>query len=306
MIKEKLKLIIDLVRNEYSFPSTKKEKIGNALSWGIKVFLVLFLLRPFGISDESKFLFFYTCVGFGLITFFVFVLNNFTIKILIYRKLNKKWYVRHELLNILLLIPLISILNYLFYTKLDSESSFLINKLLKISFYTINIIFILFFLNVIYYLSENFKKELIIIQTKLEYFVEINMFNKIYNDETNKITLNFDNEKINLQKDAIVYVCAWGNYIKIYVLANNEIIQIIKRGKFKETVGELSKYTEFYQCHRSYIINLRFTKLMIGNSKKPLLVLTNNVKIPVSREKSKPLKEIISKIQNHKHSVSSL
>jgi len=305
-IKDKLKLIFELLRNQYSISLTKKEKISNALSWGIKVFMVLFLLRPFGISDESIYIFIYTCIGFGLITSFVFIINNFTIKSHLYRMLSRNWYTWHELLYILLLFPQISILNYLFYLKLDSNNVFSIYELFKISFYTIDIIFILFFINIIYYLVENYKKESTIIQTKLEYYIEINKLNNMYKNENDIISLHFEKQTVNLQKNSILYVSAWENYIKIYVYANNELIQIIKRGKFKETVKELSEYSEFFQCHRSYIINLKFVKKITGTNKKLVVVLTDNIKIPVSRENSKPLRELVDKIQNHLHSISSL
>lgn len=304
-IKKRYKQLVETLQIEFEYTVSRKAKIINALLWGLKVFFILFILRPFGISDESFFIFFYTCTGYGAITFLVFYINNISTKGYIFNALNKKWHVSNELIYVFVVFPQIAFLNYMFYIFLDYKEFFSVTGLFKISFYTFDLIIILALIRIIYKLVNSFKKESVILKTKNEYYIEINKLKNIIDASKEEILLNFENGQIRLQRDSILMINAWGNYIKIYIKVNNEVVQIVRRGKLKNTVKELMKYVEFFHCHRSFIINMNFVKTISGNNKSAEAIFkTGNLKASISRENIKIVRTLFENLQQQTISFS--
>jgi hypothetical protein len=299
------KQLIEILQIEIEYPITIKEKLINSLSWGIKVFLVLFILRPFGISDNSIFAFFYTCSGYGVITIIIFFINNISTKSFIINLLDKKWNVSIEMMYTFILFPQISILNYMFYMHLDCTESFSVSRLLVISFYTLIIFIILEVAGIIYKLVYSYKKESVVLKTRNDYYIEINKLKNILDTAKEEILLNFEDGQIGLQRDSITMINAWGNYIKIYIKVNNEVVQIVRRGKMKNTIMELRKHTEFVQCHRSFILNMKYVNTIIGNNKKAYAIIKpGNLKASISRENITTMRELFEKLQKQKLTLS--
>ena len=121
------------------------------------------------------------------------------------------------------------------------------------------------------------------------------------NTAKEEIHLNFENGQISLQRDPIAMINAWGNYIKIYIIVKNVVVQIVRRGKLKNTMKELMKFEEYFQCYHSYIINVKHIKKISGNDKKAdAIIKTGHLKAPISRENIKIISELFEKSQHQK------
>ena len=105
----------------------------------------------------------------------------------------------------------------------------------------------------------------------------LSSFNKRFNRR--KITFNTDGKLIFLEESEILFVESDGNYSSIYT-TNNKKIVITK--KLKE-VDALLPEDHFFRIHNSYIINLNKIKEFLKSD--GYVVLENNHKIPVSRQK---------------------
>ncbi|MGG8497688.1 LytR/AlgR family response regulator transcription factor [Tenacibaculum sp. TC6] len=105
----------------------------------------------------------------------------------------------------------------------------------------------------------------------------LSSFNKRFNRR--KITFNTDGKLIFLEESEILFVESDGNYSSIYT-TNNKKIVITK--KLKE-VNALLPEDHFFRIHNSYIINLNKIKEFLKSD--GYVVLENNHKIPVSRQK---------------------
>lgn len=94
-----------------------------------------------------------------------------------------------------------------------------------------------------------------------------------------KISINCDGKLIFLNPEDIVYCESDGNYATIY-LENKEKIVVTQKLKFME--DKLSD-SYFFRIHNSYLINLN--KVKEFHKTDEYVVLSNNIKIPVSRNK---------------------
>lgn len=102
-----------------------------------------------------------------------------------------------------------------------------------------------------------------------------------FNNKLNhkKITINTDGKLVFLEPNEIFYVASDGNYSTLY-LSNQKKIVVTK--KLKE-INELLPEDYFFRIHNSFIINLHKIKEFLKSD--GYVVLENNAKIPVSRQR---------------------
>jgi two-component system LytT family response regulator len=113
--------------------------------------------------------------------------------------------------------------------------------------------------------------------SELNFELAFKQFNERFNKK--KVTINTDGKLIFIDADDILLVSGDGNYSTIE-LANNQKIVVTK--KLKE-VNSLLPQDHFFRIHNSYIINLNHLKEFIKSD--GYVVLTNNKKIPVARQR---------------------
>jgi len=94
-----------------------------------------------------------------------------------------------------------------------------------------------------------------------------------------KITINTDGKLVFLEPKDIFYVASDGNYSTLY-LSDNKKIVVTKKLK---DIDELLPNDHFFRIHNSYIINLNKIKEFLKSD--GYVVLENNTKIPVSRQR---------------------
>ena len=100
--------------------------------------------------------------------------------------------------------------------------------------------------------------------------------NKLHNK---KITINTDGKLVFLEPKDIFYAESDGNYTTLY-LSDNKKIVVTK--KLKE-INELLPTDHFFRIHNSFIINLNKIKEFLKSD--GYVILENNAKIPVSRQR---------------------
>ncbi len=105
----------------------------------------------------------------------------------------------------------------------------------------------------------------------------LEQFNKRFNKK--KITINTDGKLIFINADDILVVVGDGNYSTLELQHNQKIV-VTK--KLKE-VNALLPQDHFFRIHNSYIVNLNHIKEYIKSD--GYVVLTNNKKIPVARQR---------------------
>lgn len=102
---------------------------------------------------------------------------------------------------------------------------------------------------------------------------------RLINQTDKKIKISVDGKLLFLDVDDILYCESDGNYTKIFLVDNNRLF-VTK--KLKE-IQELLPSTCFFRVHNSYVINLRKVREYLKTD--GYVILTNNSKIPVSRNR---------------------
>ncbi|WP_299241602.1 LytTR family DNA-binding domain-containing protein [uncultured Aquimarina sp.] len=103
-------------------------------------------------------------------------------------------------------------------------------------------------------------------------------------DTITSIYVKSDKKIIKLDLDAINYIEAYGNYIKIYT--DQMILTPTTLSDFSEKLSN-----DFIRIHKSFIINFNKLKLIDGNQ----MVLQNDSKLPISKSYRKI---VLNKIDN--------
>ncbi|WP_282148746.1 LytR/AlgR family response regulator transcription factor [Algibacter lectus] len=98
-----------------------------------------------------------------------------------------------------------------------------------------------------------------------------------------KITISTDGKLVFLEPDDIFYVESDGNYCTIYCKNQKKLVVTKKLKSFCEILPD----EQFFRIHNSYIVNLNKVKEFIKVD--GYIVLENNAKIPVSRQRKTDL-----------------
>ncbi len=112
----------------------------------------------------------------------------------------------------------------------------------------------------------------------IDYFEEA-LFNKMSDKEnTKKITISTDGKVMFLLPDEIIYCESDGNYSTIFLENGKKIVLSLKLKQLEEKLTD-----DFFRIHNSYVINLNKVQEYIKYD--AYVILTNQAKIPVSRQK---------------------
>lgn len=121
---------------------------------------------------------------------------------------------------------------------------------------------------------QKFKKE----HNMIDYFEETLIKAISKNNGNKKIGINADGRIVFLLPDEIIYCESDGNYSTIFLENGKKIVISQKLKSLEEKFSN-----EFYRVHNSFIINLN--KVQEYFKHEGYVILTNQKKIPVSRQK---------------------
>ena len=97
-------------------------------------------------------------------------------------------------------------------------------------------------------------------------------------------------DNLELEANCIYYITSADNYVEVYYLQNNEVIKKLLRTTMRNVQSNLKRFSQFYRCHRAYIVNLEKVKKVTGNAQGYRLILENiDQQILVSRSMNQEL-----------------
>lgn len=99
-----------------------------------------------------------------------------------------------------------------------------------------------------------------------------------------KISINVDGKIVYLTPDEILFCESDGNYTTIYLSTGKNLVVTQKLKQIEEKLTD-----DFFRVHNSYVINLEKVSEYLKND--GYVILTNKIKIPVSRQKKALLLE---------------
>lgn len=258
-----------------------------SIAFGGFVFFFLAIFKPFGLQVLSgKYLITIT-LGYGLVTTGYLIIHLLIILSFLHEN---NWTVWKEIINILVIIAMIGLCNYLFHSIYFSQTFNLIT-LIKFQFETLAVSFLP--ISLITLLKQN-----ILLKKYLKEAEEINRrkdcrFSE--NCDETLIAISAQNPKNNITCNCndILFFHAQDNYVIIHFVKDLNHIKEITRTTLKKIKDDINEYNNFFHCHKSYIVNLDKVINVSGNAQGLKLHFDNiNDIIPVSRQLHKEFKNI--------------
>jgi len=302
-----------ILTKPYPLEERKQAQLKLAFIFGVVVFIFLFLLKPFGYTQNTVAALL-ECGLSGLITFATIAFDFLVIFPLFpgYFK-EEKWTIGREIILTLVIIATIgtanivmgsifwgntlSIANWLtmiFYTAIigivPATISILINQARLLKKYRKEVQGINGTLHAI---NTALVKEPILIKEAVIEQTTLNEANPFY------ITIEAENEKDNLRIEAKSFLAASSadNYVKVFYRENDRIKNAMLRTTLKKLEENALPFPELFRCHRTAIINMAAVESLTGSAQGYRLQLMGlPEEIPVSRNLNQVIKEKLAAI----------
>lgn len=267
------------------------------------IFLIIYLLQPFGIAQIHHAHKFFILLGYGMVTgmalgVFVYALPSLFPN---YYK-EQRWTLGKQLLNILMNCVLIAVGNWIYTSWLyglePSWYLFLVCMLwvaILAPFPTT--IFLMWNRNLL--LARNLKEA-----TEMNFYLSRKIVSEDKKSSTEEkedgskvlIFSGGTKEVLEVNADNFLYAEAEGNYVKLacYSVKDGKVVQKLLRITMKQAEETIAGCAYIIRCHRAFLVNVRRVVKVEGNSQGYRLRLEGcEEEVPVSRAYAKEVKMLI-------------
>lgn len=268
---------------------------------GVISFVLISIMTPFGFNDlniDVRVLF---GLLFGIIGSGSVVLVIEALKYTVPTFLNdEKWTIGREIALILSVVGVICVINFCTFLLLDLSDAPKTVMFQKVVLYTIAISVIPISIMVLVEQYSYQKKRLAeaVKLTKELQKQEVLPFDIAKSSQYKLIRFRAENGKIELQLmiNEILFLKSDGNYVEVFYHRKEKNVSVgLIRNRLKTFIQEIPD-TYFFQCHKSYAVNVQHIIKVEGNARNfELIIRGSDHRIPVSRSKSEELKNLLNR-----------
>lgn len=274
---------MSLLTRKYPFPQSN-QWLRDSASYGAIVFLILYVLQPFGFSMYRGNKLFASLI-FGAVTFvcsaffYVLVLNPLLKRV-------KVWRIWHSCATILTMVFFIGICNYLVFSYTYNHS-FSIHIFALFLYWTliIGVIVTVSSVAISYYRYLRRQLESLLDKTTEQ-------------QEDIMITIHDNNVRGNdlqLPINDLLYLEAQKNNVAVCYTKDGDLKKTEVHTTLTAVLDDLQAYENIFQCHRSFVVNLNNITSAQGNSNGYQLKLGKcSTVVPVSRTYVPKLRSFIA------------
>lgn len=264
------------------------------------IFLVIYLLQPFGISQFESDYKLFILLGYGVVTAIALSISVYLIPAffpMYYRDL--KWTLGKHLISTLMSCFLITICIWLY-------TSWVYHLILNWQLFWICLIWVALLspFPIVIFMMWNRNLQLAFHlkeATEMNYYLSMKVLSEekaasLNGDEIYSGFLTFcgsSKEILEIEVDSFFYAEAEGNYVKITGRLNKDgkVGQKLLRATMKQVEGAIIDAPFIIRCHRAYLVNIRKVIKVDGNSQGYRLRLDGcEEEVPVSRAYAKEVK----------------
>ena len=273
---------VSILKRKYPFELNDHPVKEGLFAFAI-VFLLLFFLQPFGISeyDGNKFL---VCLAFGLVTFVCCLAMDFLIVIPLQKHV-KTWRIWHQALTVFVEILIIGMCNFLMASLLFKYPVERV-ACLEMVYYTMIIGLIYTVLSTSFSYQKYMRKRLDALLEKTT-----------QEQEGVSVTLHDHRVRgndLSLPLNDLLYFEAQKNNVAVYYVRDGQLNQTEIQSTLTSLLNDLKDYPNLFQCHRSFAVNLNCITSAKGNSNGYTLELGGGLAtVPVSRSFVPKLKSFV-------------
>ena len=245
------------------------------INLGIGIFIVITFLF-INIIDTNSIYSILFIIGFGIITFTVTTINRIILPRLLPQVfIEEKWTVIKEAFLILLSISSIGFFN-LIYVNIGGYIKFNIFTIIEAVGSAVIIGIIPIIIVVLLQQNRLLKKYLYTANELNEAMQTSDFLDENNNISSKQIIISSDSgkEELKLELNDILIIKSVENYVEIFWSESNSVKKMLIRSSLKKVNELLSINPIIFQCHRSFIINIKHIKRIIGNSQGYKLLMT--------------------------------
>ncbi|MBR9833312.1 LytTR family transcriptional regulator [bacterium] len=258
------------------------------------VFLFLYFFQPFGLNSYP-FGVLQLTLGYGLTCLITMSFLNILLPSIFQNYfLENNWNVGKQIFWSIVNVACIGLANLL-YSNFMEVANLSFGNLLLFEGYTVALAFfplLLFIFTNQKLLRNRFEKAATAINNKLK-----TTQTEESEQSPQQIILESENntDSLIVSPDELIYIQSADNYIAVYYLKENKFSSILLRNTLKSIDSQLSSFSQFFRCHKSYLVNLNKVICISGNAQGFKLHLENtDERVPVSRSHNTIIKELLT------------
>ena len=282
---------MNIFKQPFPHHTSWKSALKTAIGFGVFISIFLLVFRPFGLDNLKTSLLVTSSLLFGLATFSCIFITNLFLHFFFPQIFSEeKWTTGKQIINVLVVIVLVGLTNYLI-ARLLFDIDLTWKNLIYYQGIAISVgllPIIIYTLYVQNHKLQQFKNEAAILQKKLEGKREHEQTDSKLDQIASNDAITFENEnqteKKTIDPGHLVYIESASNYIKIFFEQKGVLTYAIVRMTMKKAAETINPSSVFFRCHRAYIINLDKIEHVDGNAQGYKLKLQGTPDlIPVSR-----------------------
>ena len=272
-------------------PENKSWK--NGLFSATVILLLLILFQPFGFRDKDLELKMILFPVYALLAFLFTTINFYVIRYIIKKK--KTWTLKNEIIAFFPHILFSTLIILLFTVWITGDMPFSIHWYLKLLYHIFSLFLVIVIIEYLFYRNKSANRINQLLASDIQ-MASQKLKNSI-GKEDEIVTISLEKNNIEINRNKIVFIQSWGNYIDFHLRENDgRIKKITKRGRLHRVEKDLKSFSEFFRCHRAFIVNLKQVKRIKGNIRNAKVILDDvAMEIPVSRSFYKSVKEQVEK-----------
>jgi hypothetical protein len=286
------------IKNYLSQPYPLEENIWKIII-PISVFIGFFMVvfQPFGLSDLEITYKNWLFAGYGLVTFIILIFDLILIPSLFpvaFR--DEKWVIWKELLFLPWILFTVGLGNLL-YSSWTLGFHLTLTNVLVFQAYTLAIGIIP--VTALTLIKQNFLKHKN--EESAGIISETIHLQRAERSPALQVQFYSDNEKdhLTLEVDDLLFIKSDGNYITIGYLKNGKPSRVLLRNTMKYAIEQMKPCPFFFQCHRSWLVNLHKVSGVTGNSQGLQLALEGfEEDIPVARTMTSAFRKLMTEHEN--------
>ena len=282
----------------YPFERTPKEKWNTILFVSVSLSLIILLLQPFGFIPIGHF---QLSIGYLFSALLVLPINYLSFPYFFPRLFEERdWTVSKAYLFLMFNFLSIGFWNHIVHSLIHKNDPVLFLSGLELSIMVLKTLivggaasffFILFRYNIITRKNLQFSQDL---NDELKQQLNYALHSESADD---LIEVTLENKVFSFPRHKLKYISSKGNYLTFYFDEEGKKGFQMLRGRIKHMEESLKDYSEFFRCHRSFIVNIKFIESTRGNSQGlSIRLLEDSELIPVARTNIKELKLQLEKV----------
>ncbi len=275
--------MLSIINKPYPYFLNKQETVKVILIIAVFTFLICLILKPFELRMYPFWQLLLVSILNALLVFFSLTFSQLVFSYFNSSQNEENWTILKEIFTFFWHLLVLGIFAYLINWVLDPTKSNIsawftysfVRPLLGAVFILPLVIFLKRFF-ILQKDNRDLKKISSIIKEKRkkEEFQKQNI-ELISNDKQENLSLNIEN---------ILFFKSSENYVEVNYFIDSKLESVLLRNTLKNINKKIKPYDCFFQCHRSYIINLNKVDSFSGNSKGYLVSFENfPLKVPVAR-----------------------